>query len=277
MPLKLSAHDPGRPADRHMVGDSRGPEQLRLRGADRQLADRARAGRRVGASRPWNYPLHQIVGQGRAGAGRRLHGGAQAERGRPAQRLHPRRGHRGGRRCRPGCSTSSPASGRWSGRRSPRTPTSTWSASPAPPGPASGWRELAADTVKRVALELGGKSANVILDDADLAKAVTAGVGKCYLNSGQTCTRPDPHARPARPLAEAEQIAAATAEAFTPGDPFAEATTPRAAGLRRPAGPGPGLHREGRSTRAPSSSPAAPRRPTASTGATSSGPPSSPT
>ena len=42
--------------------------------------------------------------------------------------------------------------------------------------------------MKRVALELGGKSANVILDDADLARAVKAGVQNCYLNSGQTCS-----------------------------------------------------------------------------------------
>src|ERR671938_265458 len=48
--------------------------------------------------------------------------------------------------------------------------------------------ELAASTVKRVALELGGKSPNVILDDADLNRAVSAGVTNCYLNSGQTCT-----------------------------------------------------------------------------------------
>src|SRR5207248_10423943 len=48
--------------------------------------------------------------------------------------------------------------------------------------------ELAAQSVKKVALELGGKSANVILPDADLAKAVKVGVGNCYLNSGQTCT-----------------------------------------------------------------------------------------
>ncbi len=51
--------------------------------------------------------------------------------------------------------------------------------------------QVAAETVKRVALELGGKSANVILDDLEgeeLDKAVRAGVGSCYLNSGQTCT-----------------------------------------------------------------------------------------
>ena len=48
--------------------------------------------------------------------------------------------------------------------------------------------ELAAQAVKPVSLELGGKSPNVILDDADLEQAVTDGVAKCYLNSGQTCS-----------------------------------------------------------------------------------------
>src|SRR3954469_5578517 len=48
--------------------------------------------------------------------------------------------------------------------------------------------EVASQTVKKVSLELGGKSANVILDDADFNKAVADGVGKCMLNSGQTCT-----------------------------------------------------------------------------------------
>ena len=60
--------------------------------------------------------------------------------------------------------------------------------------------EVASQTLKRVALELGGKSANILLDDLDDAgfeKAVRDGVGKAYLNSGQTCTALDPHARPA--------------------------------------------------------------------------------
>ena len=48
--------------------------------------------------------------------------------------------------------------------------------------------ELAAATLKRVAVELGGKSPNIILDDADLEKAVVNGIEKCYLNSGQTCS-----------------------------------------------------------------------------------------
>ena len=47
--------------------------------------------------------------------------------------------------------------------------------------------ELAAATVKRVTLELGGKSANVILPDADLATAVKVGVAKAFVNAGQTC------------------------------------------------------------------------------------------
>jgi aldehyde dehydrogenase (NAD+) len=84
--------------------------------------------------------------------------------------------------------------------------------------------ELAAATVKRVALELGGKSPNVILDDADLTKAVRDGVGKCYLNSGQTCSALTRMLVPRSKLAEAEAIAVATAESFTPGDPFAETT-----------------------------------------------------
>ena len=84
--------------------------------------------------------------------------------------------------------------------------------------------ELAAQTVKRVTLELGGKSANVILDDADFEKAVADGVGKCYLNSGQTCSALTRMLVPRDRLAEAEAIARKTAETFTPGDPFADTT-----------------------------------------------------
>lgn len=82
--------------------------------------------------------------------------------------------------------------------------------------------ELAGATVKRVALELGGKSPNVILDDADLAQAVPNGVAKAFLNSGQTCSALTRMLVPRERLAEAEQIAAATAEAFAPADPLGE-------------------------------------------------------
>jgi len=84
--------------------------------------------------------------------------------------------------------------------------------------------ELASATVKPVAMELGGKSPNLILDDADLARAVPDGVAKCFLNSGQTCSALTRMLVPRQRLAEAEEIAKATAESFAPGDPFEEST-----------------------------------------------------
>jgi acyl-CoA reductase-like NAD-dependent aldehyde dehydrogenase len=80
--------------------------------------------------------------------------------------------------------------------------------------------EVAAKTVKRVALELGGKSANVILDDADLATAVKAGVQHCYLNAGQTCSAQTRMLVPRAKHDEAARIAKQVAEAFTPGGAF---------------------------------------------------------
>src|SRR5215813_3312922 len=50
--------------------------------------------------------------------------------------------------------------------------------------------KAAADTVKRVTQELGGKSANIVLQNADLAKAIPAGVLRCYMNTGQSCQAP---------------------------------------------------------------------------------------
>jgi acyl-CoA reductase-like NAD-dependent aldehyde dehydrogenase len=84
--------------------------------------------------------------------------------------------------------------------------------------------ELAAKDVKPVALELGGKSPNVILDDADLETAVTDGVAKCFLNSGQTCSALTRMLVPRSRLEEAEKIAAAVAEQYAVGDPFDEKT-----------------------------------------------------
>ena len=84
--------------------------------------------------------------------------------------------------------------------------------------------ELAAATVKPVAMELGGKSPNVILDDADLARAVPDGVAKCFLNSGQTCSALTRMLVPREKLAEAEELAVEAAEGFAPGDPFESST-----------------------------------------------------
>jgi aldehyde dehydrogenase (NAD+) len=86
--------------------------------------------------------------------------------------------------------------------------------------------ELAAQTLKRVALELGGKSANVLLDDLDDAafeNAVRDGIGKCYLNQGQTCTALTRMLVPASRVADAERIAADEVAAnYQPSDPFAD-------------------------------------------------------
>ncbi|HJT62426.1 MAG TPA: aldehyde dehydrogenase family protein [Burkholderiales bacterium] len=84
--------------------------------------------------------------------------------------------------------------------------------------------ELASQSVKRVALELGGKSASVILDDADLAAAVKSTVNGCYLNSGQTCTALTRMLVPEAKYVEASRMAAEAAKSFTVGDPLAETT-----------------------------------------------------
>ena len=84
--------------------------------------------------------------------------------------------------------------------------------------------ELAANRIARVALELGGKSPNIILDDADLERAVRAGLNGCYLNSGQTCTALTRMLVPKEKHDEAVEIAKRIAEEFTVGDPLDDAT-----------------------------------------------------
>jgi betaine-aldehyde dehydrogenase len=84
--------------------------------------------------------------------------------------------------------------------------------------------ELAAQTVKRVALELGGKSAAIVLDDADLAAAVKGTVSACFLNSGQTCSAHTRMLVPESKYAEAAKLAVEEAQKYTVGDPFAEQT-----------------------------------------------------
>ena len=83
---------------------------------------------------------------------------------------------------------------------------------------------VAADTVKRVALELGGKSANVILDDADLGKAVKVGLGNAWINGGQTCTAWTRMLVPAAKHDEIVEMAVAAAAKYTVGDPAQEST-----------------------------------------------------
>ena len=80
--------------------------------------------------------------------------------------------------------------------------------------------KASADTVKRVSQELGGKSANIILDDADFNQSVAGGVTGCFMNSGQSCNAPTRMLVPADRQDEAVAIAKATAEATVVGDPI---------------------------------------------------------
>lgn len=80
--------------------------------------------------------------------------------------------------------------------------------------------KAAASTVKRVTQELGGKSPNIILDDADLAKAVTEGVQLCFRNAGQSCNAPSRMLLPEPKMPEAAAHAKKAAEATKIGDPF---------------------------------------------------------
>jgi aldehyde dehydrogenase (NAD+) len=84
--------------------------------------------------------------------------------------------------------------------------------------------KAAADTVKRVHQELGGKSANILLPDADLEKAVTSGVDVCFRNSGQSCNAPTRMLVQAKQYQQAVSLARAAAERTRVGDPTAEGT-----------------------------------------------------
>lgn len=85
--------------------------------------------------------------------------------------------------------------------------------------------QAAAPTIKRVTLELGGKSPNLVLPDADMARAIPPGVGSCLRNVGQSCSAPTRMIVPRAALPEVERIAAETVAGFVIGDPFDPATT----------------------------------------------------
>ena len=82
----------------------------------------------------------------------------------------------------------------------------------------------AADNIKRVSLELGGKSPNLILDDVDLEAAVTMGMKQCFFNTGQSCSSPTRMLVPQHMLKDATEIAVNAAEAMLTGDPNSEET-----------------------------------------------------
>ncbi|MEC8979330.1 MAG: aldehyde dehydrogenase family protein [Candidatus Thermoplasmatota archaeon] len=84
--------------------------------------------------------------------------------------------------------------------------------------------QAAAPTVKRVTLELGGKSANVILDDADVIRAAKSSIGACYQNSGQTCSALTRLIIPVAHKEEILELVKQRVEGYTPGDPLDENT-----------------------------------------------------
>jgi len=82
----------------------------------------------------------------------------------------------------------------------------------------------AADTIKRVTLELGGKSPNLLLDDADFGRAVTVGVHSCFSNAGQSCNAPTRMLVPEARLEQVIELAQLAAARVLPGDPALEST-----------------------------------------------------
>ena len=106
--------------------------------------------------------------------------------------------------------------------------------------------EVASATVKRVALELGGKSPNVILDDADLQKAVVDGIAEVLPELRADVQRADAHARAPRAAAGRRADRQGHRRGLEGRRPVRGGLEPRAAGLRDPARPGARLHREGR-------------------------------
>ena len=149
---------------------------------------------------PWNWPVQTPVIKIVFGARRRMHDGLQAERRLAHQRHHAGGGTRRRPVCRTACSTSSSARAGSSAR--------PWRPSRRRHGVFHGFdggghqsRRGRRRTVKRVSLELGGKSANIVLTDADLERAARWNIQRCFTNTGQSC-----HA-PSRMLVHRKQMA----------------------------------------------------------------------
>ena len=136
--------------------------------------------------------------------------------------------------------------------------------------------ELAAEGIKRVSLELGGKSANILLDDADFATAVPAGLFGCYMNSGPDLLGPHPHARPPGQARRGGGPGGRRHCGLCSRRPFRGRQAHRAARLRRAAGTSARVHPEGDRRGGQAHRRRRRASPTASTRASSCGRPSSP-
>ena len=173
---------------------------------------------------PWNWPMNQVTGQGRPGAGRRLHHGAQAEPAlaalRPALRRGGGRGRRPRRRVQHGERRR-----RGAGRRVRHAPARRHGVHHRlDRGGRRRWRAAAAPSIKRVSQELGGKSANIVFGDVNVQKVVASGTLGCMHNSGQTCNAPTRMLVAQEIYDEAVEVAARAADGVAVGDPRDQAT-----------------------------------------------------
>ena len=259
----------GRPADQLLQHGRHDRRELRLRGDDRQQPRRegARRRRRLPSRRGTTRCTRSRPRSPTPSPPAAPSCSSRARSLRSTPSSSPRSSTTSA--CPPACSTSSPAPARWSARPSSPTPRSTWCSFTGSTRAGKRIAEVASQSLKRVALELGGKSANILLDDLDdegFEKYVRDGIGKCYLNSGQTCTALTRMLVPRARLADAERIAADEVETkFQPQDPFADFAMLGPLLQPRPGRPGHRVTSRRASTAAPSSSPAGRRSPRAST------------
>ena len=177
----------------------------------------------VGAITPWNYPLHQVI----AKVGAALAAGCTVVL-KPAE-LTPLAVYQlfdavHEAALPPGVLNLVPGFGPETGGLLVKHPSVDMVSFTGSTATGARISKLAADRIARVALELGGKSANVILDDADLVKAVKVGVANAFLNSGQTCTAWTRMLVPKSLYSQALSIATDSANGYRVGDPADEAT-----------------------------------------------------
>ncbi len=177
----------------------------------------------VGAITPWNYPLHQIVAKVAAALAAGCTVVLKPSELTPlvAYQLFDAADEAG---LPPGVLNLVPGTGPVVGAAIAGHPDVDMVSFTGSTATGRAVAHAAAARIARVALELGGKSANVILDDADLTRAVKIGVGNAFLNSGQTCTAWTRMLVHRDVYAEAVSIAAAAAASYRTGDPFDEAT-----------------------------------------------------
>ena len=258
----------GRPADQLLRHRRRAGRELRVRDDGRHQPRRAGAGRRRrvpsprGTTRSTRSPPRSPTPWPPAAPS--CSSRARSPRSTPTS--SPRSSTTSA--CPPACSTWSPAPAPRSGRPSPSTPTIDMVSFTGSTRAGKAVAAAASGTLKRVALELGGKSANILLDDLDDAgfeKAVRDGVGKAYLNSGQTCTALTRMLVPDGPPGRRRAHRGRRGRDRTTSRATRSPTAPASARSRaRPRSTGSTATSRRASTRAPSSSPAAPASPRAS-------------